>query len=208
MAGNLHKRGSGLRSSFLHPLSLLDMVVGSKQKGMFRIQEAIPVLPLHSMVSDPLKSAVCMFLAEVLNHTYIESQPDPNQFEYVENALKFLELSETCPPDFHIIFLWKLSRILGICPRNNFHNEEAPKFDLVNGCFVSNGVYGQEICPLPLSALVSNALDSDFSASVGISGSLKLRRELLDLTIQYFTYHLGWKHEIKSHIVLQEVFQD
>ena len=87
--------------------------------------------------------------------------------------------------NFHLIFLLKLSRFLGF------------------GAHTKNEVVGGRFATLEMEAMLDVLVKAEYEDPVTISHSL--RRELLDLLIQFYTDHIETLGEIKSVQVLREV---
>jgi DNA repair protein RecO (recombination protein O) len=207
MAGRAGTGRAGVRTSLLQPMSVVNVVLSAKSKGMPYIKEISPVVPLYSLFTDPVKASVGMFLTDVLNHTLIESHPDRNMFEFIEQSFLHFEMAESCPVDFHLSFLWKLTAFIGIGPRNDFDHREYPYFDTVNGCFAAT----REEVSIPvspeLSSWISYFIKQEVPVTVSAKMSREVRRDLLFHTVSYFNWHLGWKDGLRSLGILQEVFE-
>lgn len=208
VVGNIHSSKSSTRSSAFIHLSVNEIIVSSPKKGtLSRIKEVNPVLPLHSLASHPIKRTVGFFIAEVINLSLHESHIDQDLYDFIENSIFYLELSENCPPDFHLIMLWKLTHFLGIKPNLNYNSQKTQYFDIVNGCFVDE-YFGDHVIKSENSYYLYQILISDYSLQQQLSLPRNIRQELLYFTTQYFAFHLGWKKEVHSLEVLHEVFQE
>lgn len=207
IAGRMHGRKGCLKSSMFQPLSILNAVIYTGSKGMPSIREASPVLPLHSISSDPLKASVGIFLTEVLSHTLIESHPDTSAFDFIEHSLLDFEMAEVCPSDFHLSFLWKLTTYIGIGPRNDYHSANNRYFDIINGCFAEESSMVTIAVSQEVSDKISYFLNKDTEVIVSADISRNMRKELIQQTVSYYAYHLGWQNGLKSLSVLHEVFE-
>src|SRR5690606_20176040 len=84
---------------------------------------------LHTNV---VKSAVVMFLSEVLSSTLKEEEQNETLFSYLENTLLWFDTHEAYS-NFHLLFLLKLTKYLGFYPEIN--NMEFDYFNLQDGKF-------------------------------------------------------------------------
>lgn len=207
MAGRSGAGRSGVRTSLLQPMSVVNVVLSSQSKGMPYIREIAPVVPLYSLFTDPVKASVGMFLTDVLNHTLIESHPDENTYDFIEQSFLQFEMAESCPADFHLSFLWKLTSFVGIGPRNDFHADDCRYFDTVNGCFASASAEVSMSVSPEVSAWISHFLSHEVPVVVATGMTREMRRDLLYHTVSYFNWHLGWKDGLRSLSILQEVFE-
>src|SRR5690606_4021138 len=134
MAQGARKPKSKIRSVLFQPLHLLDMVVYHRENASLqRIAEARKMPAFQRIPYDISKSTMVLFLNEMLYKSLRQQSPDEPLFNFVFNAVSWLDTLEKTPPNFHLFFLLKLSRYLGFCPA-------APKigqifFDLKDGVF-------------------------------------------------------------------------
>src|ERR1700712_2197007 len=78
--------------NMLQPLHLLDMVVYHKNTGQVqRITELKNSPVLLSIPYDVIKSCVAIFLNEVLYKAVRQQSPDENLFDFVFNAIEWLD---------------------------------------------------------------------------------------------------------------------
>ena len=61
-------------------------------------------------------------MAEVLYRVIREEEPNPMLAQFLMNSIQYMDALEEPLPDFHIIFMFQLSRHLGFFPQNNFGN--------------------------------------------------------------------------------------
>jgi len=80
------------------------------------IREASRVRTYQSIPFDLKKSSMAMFIAEVLLHCLKEESPDEDLYDFIENSLEYFDNMEEGFENFHIAFLIKLTRYLGILP--------------------------------------------------------------------------------------------
>lgn len=198
---------AALRSSMFQPLTLLDMVVyhrGSSE--LQHIREASVSEAFHAISSDLRKSAVAIFLAEVLFRSLKEAEASEELFDFLAHSLSFFDMQEAGAEYFHLYFLVRLSRFLGFQPQGMPSGERA-HFDLREGRFVAV----QAPHPDQVSDAPSRAMWEIMNVSAGDLQSLSLPRktrdELLDALLIYYQIHLSGLGSIKSLEILREVFR-
>lgn len=188
----------------LQPLFLLDMVVYHNEKNSLqRIAEARQQPHFQTIPFDIHKSAVLLFLNEILYKSLRQQAADEPLFDYVFNAVAWLDSTTKMPPDFHLYFLLRLSKFLGFNPAPP--KPRHPYFDL------KDGVFCQTLPPHPFvletahaahfAALLSCSLDGLASLRI----SLADRRFLLSKVVDFYRLHIDSLGEIKSLAVLEEV---
>ena len=103
--------------NMLQPLHLVDMVVYHKAAGNIqRISELKNAPVLLTVPYDIIKSSLVMFLNEVLYKAVKQQTPDENIFDFIFNAVEWLDNSTHGLANFHLVFLVQLTRYLGFYP--------------------------------------------------------------------------------------------
>ncbi|RPI46572.1 MAG: DNA repair protein RecO [Bacteroidetes bacterium] len=194
------------RPNLFQPLSILEFEVYHKNSREIQlVKEVSRSVPLNSIPFDITKSTQAIFMAEVLYRVVRESAPDPMLSHYLVNAIKYLDALEIPSPDFHIVFLFHLTRFLGLYPQNN-HSKNNRFFDLVSGHFISGPGDPDIMLDEKTSRLWSLYIHSDFQTvnSAGFNGIQ--RKVVLNELIRYFRLHIEGMGEIRSLEVLHEFF--
>lgn len=204
MVNGARKPKAKIGTMLLQPLFLLDMVVYHTEKNTLqRIAEARQLPHFQTIPYDIHKSAVLLFLNEILCKSLRQQAADEPLFNYVFNAIAWLDSTEKMPANFHLYFLLKLSRFLGF-------NPAPPKpghvfFDL------KDGVFCQTLPPHPFTlqdphaAYFAELLQCAFERLTTLRIPLADRRFLLHKIIDFYRLHIDNLGEIKSHAILEEV---
>ena len=155
-----------------------------------------------SLHTNIYKSAIVLFLSEILSNVLREEEKNDGLFNYIETALQYLD-NEDQFSNFHLLFLLKLTRYLGFQPENIENNY--PYFNLESGIFEAsnNGIYSISGENLTLLKLL---LGINFDDLNTIKINAKQRQEFLNMLLYYFELHLGSFKKPKSLQVLNEVF--
>lgn len=190
--------------TLLQPLHLLDMVVYHRENSSLqRISEARQLPTFQTIPYDIVKSTVVMFLNEMLYKSLRQQSADEPLFNYIFNAVSWLDSLEKMPANFHLLFLLKLSRFLGF-------NPAMPKtgqvfFDLKDGVFCQNLPAHASVLQQPHTDQLAELLGCAFENLYTLRISLSDRRFLLSKIIDFYRLHIDNMGEIKSHEVLEEV---
>ena len=105
--------------ALFQPLSLLDLVVYHKEgRNINRLSEVKSLDPLNDLRSNIIKTTLGMFLVEVLNKCIKEEAPNEALFRYISDSIKVLNELNSNYENFHLVFLFKLSKFLGFAPQN------------------------------------------------------------------------------------------
>lgn len=200
-----NKKKSNFRAALFQPFSLLEMdVYHAPGKDLQRIKEIQAAYPFCSIPYNPVKNAMALFLCEVLYRTLKQSEPDEGLFSFLEESLVRLDKCEKGTPNFHLVFLVKLSRLLGFGP--NEDEEPTQYFDLMNGVFVPARPLHTHYLQPELSADFVALLRADYDTMQAIPLTRQKRFSLLESLMDYYRLHVPEFHGVQSLAVLQTLF--
>ena len=126
-----------------------------------------------------------MFMNEILNKTVKEENHAQELFEFILTSLISLDDQKKDFENFHLIFLIKLSRLLGF----GAHHVN----DVLQGIFA-----GKEE-----EELIAKLIGADYENGFALTNVQ--RRNLLDILLRFYTIHIDSLGEINSVQVLKEV---
>lgn len=202
IAGGVRGKKGGMKSAMMLPLNQGEVVFYEKGKSnLRRLKEFSSPKVYTEMYFHPVKNCLVMFLAEVLSHVLKEEEPEPNLFDFLSDSLFQLDSQQSDLANFHLSFLYNLSRFLGF----QAENSNANYFDLQNGVYLDQ----EPLHPYYLKgnslenwkALSTNARTGD--SLIGISSAERM--ELLKALISYYRLHINDFGELKSLEVLQTI---
>ena len=197
---------SPVRINLLQHLSILDMEVYIKRS---RELQRVKEIRLHENFStipwNPVKSAVALFVSEILYRTLQEQESNPNLFSYLINSIKILDLSESGYANFHLIFLLGLTRHLGFFPRNNY-TPATGFFDLEDAVFTrARPMHPHFIAP-PASRFLPVLMSCSFDEMDKVKLNGAMRNSLVSGLLDFYRLHLPGTGEVKSFPVLRDIF--
>lgn len=189
-------------SQVLHHVEMVYYAQG--KSNLKRIKEAHTLTYLEELHFNPVKSCLCMFMAEVYGHLFEENDAAPDFFAYQLAALKWLEGAKQHYANWHLQVLFHNMFLLGFEPQSP--GGDAPYFDLQEGCFT-------ELQPLHPYFLKEAALRAwcelyqyrNWDAPPPWTNAT--RRQLLQAILQYYRLHVRDFGELKSLEILHEVLQ-
>jgi DNA repair protein RecO (recombination protein O) len=206
LINSVRKKHAKVHSNIFQPLTPVDLVIYYKDRpGLQRISDIRPNPPLANIPFDISKSSMIFFLDEVLIKSIHEEEANPSLFDFIFNSIMWLDGPHPAGNDFHLLFLIQLSRHLGFYPQNNYEVERNI-FNLREGLFQSSFPDHPHFIPPPLSFRLSELITADYSFSLTISSTE--RRALISLMLEYFALHIEGFGTMKSHKVLEEVWND
>lgn len=191
--------------NLLQPLHPLDMVVYVKDNGTLqRIKEAQASPVLQHIPLDITKSAVSMFLNEVIYKVLKHQSPDPKLFQFIHQSILWLDQTTSPIYNFHLCFLMKLSRFLGYTPTTA--PEIKPFFDLVEGVFTRYAPAHTYVLQEPHTSMFHAILSTNYDHSQYITMKHTDRIYLLQQIINFYRLHTENFGKVNSLIILEEIF--
>ena len=196
------KRGK-VRASYFQLLNLLDIdAVHKKNNSLQRLAEIKTNYHFHSIHSNVIKAGIITFLAEIISQVLIDSEADQELFDFLKESIIWLNSNNNVVL-FHHLVLLKLTGYLGCYPDTT--NKELSEFNLEEGNFASISKTAYTIKGETLNSF-KLLLGIDFDELVNISISKTVRKNLLDILLLYYNFHVTGYRKPKSLPVLQELF--
>lgn len=196
------KKGSS-KIAYFQLLSQLQLEIIYKPNRSLQTIKEVKLNHLYtSLHSNVLKSAIVMFLAEVLSNTLKEEEQNNTLFSYIETTLLWLDTQPEYS-NFHLLFLLNLTKYLGFYPEEintNYHY-----FNLLDGKFETNKNLKYSISGENLT-LLKTLLGTTFDALSSVKINAQQRQSFLSMILLYFELHLGSFKTPKSLQVFNQVF--
>lgn len=203
LRGVLKSKKGKLRTAYFQLLSQLEIIVNYRQKRSLQfLKEVKPSVIYSTIHSNVTKSAIAMFLAEVLSSILKEEENNQSLFTYLETTLLWLDANDEIS-NFHLLFLLDISRYLGFYP--DLKNSTLDFFNLEDGKFQSKKtnqccISGEELI------LLKMLLGTNFDTLNTLKINTRKKQEFLNMILLYFDLHLGSSKKPKSLQVLNQVF--
>ena len=199
-------RKTGVPRSLFHPLAILDLEVEHQNlRDIQRIKEIKIHIPLVSILIDPVKSAMGIFIAELISKVIREEQTNRLLFDFLLQSIQVLELTNTSPANFHLVFMLRLSSLLGFQPDSTgFY--KGMFFDMRNGVFTGNKPPHNNFLPPNESEVFYNLMRMSYENMTVFRFSGRERQLIIHRILDYYRLHLSDFPEIKSLEVLHDVF--
>jgi DNA repair protein RecO (recombination protein O) len=191
--------------NMFQPLHLLDMVVYHKSgSNVQRIKELKNAPVLQSIPYDVVKSSLAIFLNEVLYKAVKQQSAEERLFEFIFNAIEWLDHQTAAVANFHLFFMLRLTRFLGFYPDGKLA-ATAGYFNLRDGVFCNYKPDGMLYLSPPHTQNFLALLQSTFENICDLKISHDERRYLLQRILDYYELHIEGFGNIRSHEVLEEV---
>lgn len=168
--------------------------------------EPRPLLPLLGLRSNPVKTAIASFTAELLNTVLRESQPDDALFDYIAASIATLDrLPSNRLANFHICFIYGLGGALGIAPDVTTYRPGA-MFDLNDGVFRLTPPSHANILPPDESEMLVELSRITFSNMHRFRLNREQRRDIINRMLGYISIHHTPLAELRSLDILHALF--
>jgi DNA repair protein RecO (recombination protein O) len=208
IAKGVRKKGARIKRNLFAPLSIIQLVANHKEgEGMRVLRDASCEFQLNSIATDMAKTAVSIYISELLTRSFSAQMTDPNLYGFIEDAVLNLDRATGSIAGFPLAFTIGLTQFLGFDPHNNFSSEDT-YFDMVGGNFCPHPPDHLYYLSSPLSDSLSEVLTALNAGVVSIVTDYATRGVLLAKMLEYFRIHIPTFGEIKSVQVLSDVLKD
>lgn len=196
---------SGTSARLFQPLSFLSFQWDAKPNAtLHRMKEARLLFTLHDIPYHPVKRSIAMLLTEFMAHALSNEAENTDLYIYIEHSVQWFDAASDGYANFHLVFLLKLARFLGIAP-NTEDYVEGCSFDLTRGRFTMTGIPSDELLCSTDATLLCRLSDASYATMDTITMSRHDRARLINHLARYYALHIPAFPAIKSLEVLQEV---
>lgn len=202
---SLRGKSSGIRSASLQPLTIVNAVITQRETRQLSTLKEMQLAFFPSNISNTIeKSAIAIFITELLSHIIKESEADDLLFDFLKESISLLDSTTEKCANFHLVFMLNLSNQMGLLPKNSF-SAQTPYLDLEEGTYQARTPMHKAFLYPDESEYISklSAVGMESFATVSIPPAL--RKSILHGLLKYFEIHTGMA-PLKSHLVLEEVF--
>ncbi len=203
LRGILKSKKGKFKTSMFQPLSQLEMVAKHKDKGTLEyLQEAKMLNTYRTLHTDVVKSAMVLFISEILRNSIQEEEENEALYHYLETTLNWLDNHERFA-NFHLLFMLKLTRYMGFYPDDS--NTDPEYFNMLDGVF--QDVETNNYCIEGQNSLVlKQLLGINFDELELLKLTKTNRAHFLEMLLLYYQLHIDAFKKPKSLAVLQEIF--
>ncbi len=184
-------KGKGSKVALFQPFTLLDLVVyNRKNRSLHRISEMRVNYPFQSIPYHMTKSTICLFLTEILSKSVQEEEGNSEElFDFLENSIHFLDEASLHFENFHVQFLIKWSRFLGV----SMPSAQETEMQLAEHKIL----YIPEKTKMYLNQFIS----AEYGEILTLPSAI--RSEILDYILKFYALHLDNFNDIKSLDILR-----
>jgi DNA repair protein RecO (recombination protein O) len=206
MVKGVRKPRKNNRANLFQPLFILDFEVYHKEgRDIQLVKEFSRAIPLNSIPFDITRSTQAIFMAEVLHRVVKEEETNPMLVNFLLSSIQYLDTMEKSSADFHIIFMFQLSKHLGFYPQNNFEKDNA-FFNLASGKFKSHFGDPEIFLDRDASELWNRYMLTDLQRVKNLGFNGAQRKVTLDNLVRYYKLHVSGMGDIRSLEILHAFF--
>ena len=199
------KRAS-VRGVMMQPLTLIDVVVKMRpRQDIHYIQECTVSDILTNVPLHPVKSAIALYMAELLTKTLRAHQEDDNLFAFLRESILFLDRATDKYANFHLVFTIKLTYFLGIFPNLSGFDEDV-YFDMQNGSFTSRIPLHHDYLGVEESMTFAHLMRLNYDNMGVFSLNRGHRQIILEEMMRYYQIHISSFGELQSLSILEQLF--
>lgn len=222
---SLSKGGRGrMKKQYFQPLTHLSIECDLlPQRQLQKLSDVAIATPLSTLLYDPSKLSISLFLSEFLYHALKGEQQNEPLFDYVMSSIQWLDGRERDFANFHLVFLMHLSRFLGFYPNLDRSPLEvsaqvsslstpsslsALYFDLRSATFCSRPpVHRDFLMPEEASQLML-MMRMDFPTMHLFRMSRRQRQRCVEVALLYYRLHLPDFPDLRSLSILRELYEE
>jgi DNA repair protein RecO (recombination protein O) len=190
-------------TNLLQPLSLIEFEsVMKEQSRIHPLKNVRSAHPWQAIPYDPTKSAIVLFLDEVIYKTIPDDYINEHLFRFIWDALILLD-DALDGKNFHIWCLLEITRHYGFYPQVE---DGHTYFDMETGSCTNQLPAHKDFMDEEVTAVLVQMLDKEWPEVQDLVLNGLLRKRVLLSIVRYIRIHLESLREIKSLEVLHEVF--
>lgn len=175
----------GKSNSLYLPLNIIEAHVQENPKSdLWRLTSAKAMHPLFRMRSNVAKNAIALFISEVLYRAIRSDSNEAGLYRWCRNSILTLDSLESDYASFHLHFLLDLCAVLGFRPD-------------ISDLAPFAGEYFETL---------SRLLPLDYGEFLLYPLNGKVRSDIASILLNYLSYHLDCRLNIRSLEVLKELF--
>lgn len=198
---------SKINRALFSPLSIIDMEVEHVPlRQLHRLKEVRRRYPLYNINVDVVKLSIVLFISEFLSKVLQETVENSHStYQFIESSIMILEEKEGGLANFHLVFMFLLSQLLGVTPNLNDYTARS-YFDLMNGEFTQSKPLHTHYLDYNQSRFLYNFRRVAYYNMHLFRLSKNDRNEIVDRMVDYYRLHVYEFGEIKALEVLRSLF--
>jgi|AntRauTorckE5430_2_1112549.scaffolds.fasta_scaffold12938_2 DNA repair protein RecO (recombination protein O) len=206
IVSGVRKKNAKIGASLLQVMSMLEIVAYNQpNRDINRTKEIKPAYVYAEIPFELHKSAVGIFMAELIQKTVKETEPNQELFDFIWNTFQYLDLTKASVANLHLTFMVQLANYLGFMP-GGYYTEKISFFDLKEGVYTVEEPLHTYTLSYNESDLLHQFSEIKITNSHEISLTRPVRQKLLNRLIQFYQQHIDGFKTLNSHEIFKEVF--
>jgi DNA repair protein RecO (recombination protein O) len=206
MVSKAKGKGAKAPKSLFSPLAILDLEVEHQtSRDIQRIREARPDVYLYDIAGNMGKTSMAFFLSEFLSRVLKDADDSKLLFEYLNQSVRILEMTDKSIANYHLVFMLKLTHFMGFYPNLEEYKENS-LFDMINGEFVLYQPLHNHYLNRYDSKALSLLARISYENMHHFVFSRQDRITIINRILEYYRLHLHDFPALKSLDVLHELF--
>lgn len=203
----ISKSKTGIQRHVCHVMNLVEIEANIKENNELQTARNMRLsAPLSAIPFDPNKSAMILFLGELLSKTLPDQYHNKPLFKFLYDAVLLLDDSDSIQ-NFHLWATMEIIRHYGFYPTPPSASE-VRVFDLLENEFRSDRPLHPFYIEHEETILLQSLLDKDWSEAQFVVANGTARKNLLNGLLQMVNLQLELKVNYKALDVLHQVFHD
>lgn len=203
-AGN--GREANRRRAMFMPLSIFECVASiNPGRDLHTMRDPRVLVPLHGLHTHPVKGSIAIFIAEMLNGVLRESQGDDATFTFLIDAITRFDVIDNGVANYHLCFLYRLGRFIGIEPDVSTYVEGAV-FDMQDGRFRMTPPLHHKYLGADESRVLTMLSRMKFDNMRYYRFNRNQRNYVLDKILEYYSIHYSSLSQMQSLDVLRALW--
>lgn len=205
MVSGSHGKRSGTSARLFQPMNFLSFQWDAKPNASLqRMREARLLFVHQSIPLDTIKRSVALLLTEFMVYTLCHETANPDLYLYIEHSIRWYDMAEEGYANFHLVFLLKLARFLGIAPNMEAYSD-GDLFDLTNGHFISYGTASGNIMSGHDTHLLFMLSEASYDSMGDIAMNRLERARMTHDLATYYAIHTPKFPTLQSLEILQQL---
>lgn len=189
------------KTVYFRPLTILEIEASHKNKGTLEYFKEVRLAhPYFSITTDITKTAIAIFVSEMLHHCIKEEEKNQGLYSFLETALLWLDSHEEVA-NFHLILLLEITKFLGFYPDSSQDGHSF--FEMTEGIFIPDA--SVSCLSIEETQLLKRLMPLKFDNNIKLF-HVSERQQILKILLDYYAFHLDGFKRPKSLEVLKEVF--
>jgi len=207
-----------LKKQYFQPFTLLTIECDLRPLAQLqKLRDASILMPLPSLLCDPSKLSICLFLSEFLYHALKGEQQNTLLFDYLTSSLQWLDSREHDFANFHLVFLMRLSRFLGFYPNlegrgtplqypQEGKSEDTVYFDLRAASFCATPPLHRDFLMPEEAGILRLMMRMDFATMHLFRMNRAQRNRCIEVALLFYRLHLPDFPDLRSLEVLRDLW--